>query len=235
MEVHNLFSIPVYKFEFKDHLIHKEKMMNYLSNDEVYSENTRERRKSLCFTRPILQNIPEFKEFKNFAQLSLQMAMRDLGFVPSVQITGIWATKHLNGGSHHTHQHGNSFLTGVYYLHGNEKHAGTTFHNVHRNHKQIIPEMIPGATLKYLDSVQTTFKEGTLYLFPSWLIHGTDSNNIEQTNDTRHILSFNGMPLGASAHDEFERFDYQDIAKSTTFIPEVVKELKKAKNSIKIS
>jgi uncharacterized protein (TIGR02466 family) len=234
MEVHNLFSIPVYKFKFGNHLIHKEKMMNYLNNDEVYRENTREKRKSLCFTRPNLQNIPEFKEFKSFAQLSLQIAMRDLGFVPSIQITGMWATKHHNGGSHHTHQHGNSFLTGVYYLHGNENHAGTTFHNVHRNHKQIVPEMIPGATLRHVDTVQTTFKEGTLFLFPSWLVHGTDTNNTEQTNDTRHILSFNGMPLGASAHDEFEKFDYQDMEKSTAIIPEIVKDLKKAKNWVKI-
>jgi uncharacterized protein (TIGR02466 family) len=234
MEVHNLFSIPVYKFEFKDHLIYKEKMMNYLSDDKVYGDNTRNNRKSLCFTRPILQNLLEFKEFKNFAQLSLQIVMRDLGYVPSVQITGIWATKHLGGGSHHTHQHGNSFLTGVYYLHGNEKHAGTTFYNVHRNHKQIIPEMIPGATLKHLDKVETKFKEGILYLFPSWLVHGTDSNDIEHTKDTRHILSFNGMPLGASAHDEFEKFDYQDMEKSTAVIPEIVKELKQAKSVIKI-
>jgi hypothetical protein len=233
MKIYNLFSIPVYKFEFKDHLYHKEKMMSYLGQDGMYNENTRED-KSLCFTRPVLQNVPEFKEFKHFAQLSLQITMRDLGYVPSIQITGIWATKHVHNGSHHRHQHGNSFLTGVYYLHGNEKHVGTTFHNVHSNHRQIVPEMIPGVTLKHLDTVQTTFKEGTLYIFPSWLVHDTGSNDTNVTNDARHVLSFNGMPLGPSAHDEFERFDYQDMSKSKAFIPEIIKDLKKAKSSVKI-
>lgn len=232
MKIHNLFSIPLYEFEFKEHQNHKDKMMSYLGHDDVYKENTRENKKNLCFTRPILQHLPEFKEFRDFAQLSLQIVMKDLGYVPSVQITGIWATRHNHQGYHHGHQHGNSFLTGVYYLHGNESHAGTTFYNVHRNHKQIIPEQIPGATLKHLDSTSTTFKEGTLYIFPSWLVHSTSENNIDKTNDTRHILSFNGMPLGPSKHDEFERFDYQDISNSV--IPDIIKDLKRAKSSSKI-
>jgi uncharacterized protein (TIGR02466 family) len=232
MIVFDLFSVPLYKFVFKDHLVYKEKMMGYLSDPDVYKENTR--RNTLCFTKPILHTLPEFSEFKDFAQNSLQLVMKDLGFIPSVQITGIWGTKQGHHGSHHSHQHGNSFLTGVYYLHGNSKHAGTTFHNVHRNHKQIIPEMDPEARLKILDNVQTSFEEGLLYIFPSWLVHDTGRNNIKKTQDSRYILSFNAMPLGQSAHDEFESFNYQDMSKAAEKVPSVIEELKRAKNSIRI-
>jgi len=131
-----------------------------------------------------------------------------LGFLPNIQFTGMWGTRHLNNGSHHRHTHGNSFLAGVYYLHGNEENSGTTFYNTHKYHQAIIPARIKDKHMKIHNSHVTKFEEGVLWIFPAWLEHSTGVNNALMTNTVRTILSFNTMPLGPNNHDEFDRYDY---------------------------
>ena len=207
MECKELFSIPIYKFKFDQHKELKPSFMQYLSDPEVFSKNTA-LGSALLFSHPNLHVEKTFEPFVDFTKEKLNLVMEDLGFKPSIQITGMWATKHMDMGFHHRHTHGNSFLAGVYYLHGNEQNSGTTFYNTHKYHSYIIPSRIKDKHPKINSSYATSFEEGVLWIFPSWLEHSTGVNNARLTNVARHILSFNTMPLGPTNHDEFDRYDY---------------------------
>ena len=210
METINLFTIPVYRFKFEEHSELKPQYMEYLNDDSVYENNTKPGA-TLNFTSPNLHKLPLFSRFVDFCQTSLNSVMVDLGNVPSIQITGLWGTRHLNNGGHHRHTHGNSFLGGVYYLNGSDSTAGTNFYNPNKHHQQLIPARLPNANKKILNSWTSRFREGELIIFHAWLEHDTNTNRIDATKSVRHILSFNTMPLGKTNHDEFDRFNYQNI------------------------
>ena len=212
METINLFTIPLFKFKYDKHEEVKPSIMNYLNSEkcEYPSGNN-----GLLISKPNLHKLEEFKDIKNFFQNCLNESMIALGYYPKIQITGIWATKHENNGSHHRHQHGNTFLIGVYYLHGNEKNSGTIFYNPNKQLiNYILPKKIPESERRKRImklTVTNNFEEGTLIIFPSWIEHSTNKNMIEYTNSNRFILGINSMPLGPTNNDPYDRFNYQDI------------------------
>jgi uncharacterized protein (TIGR02466 family) len=208
MEEMNLFPTTIWRFKFQDHILYKDKIMSYLSNPDVYKDNTRNNR--LYFTNPNLDKLPEFSELKNFIHESLKEVMINLGYEPSIQFTGMWATKHENSGYHHRHSHSNSYLAGVYYLSGTNNNSGTIFYNNNRYNRSIIPARLKGKREKITNSCQTPFEEGALIIFPAWLEHDTYTNDIDRTNSVRHVVGFNTMPLGMTTHDEFDRWSYPD-------------------------
>jgi uncharacterized protein (TIGR02466 family) len=210
MEQVNLFSIPIYKFKFAEHELYKSKMMDYLNNEDVYKNNSRGH---IDFSSPDLHKLTEFAEFTNFVNNSLNESMTALGYLPSIQLTGLWATRHRDNLYHHRHSHGNSFLAGVYYLNGTSANSGTTFFSNNR-FNQIVPARLPGTNMRIRQRWSSGFEEGTLLIFPSWLEHETNINRLATTNSVRHILSFNAMPLGKTTGDEFDRYNYQDISEA---------------------
>ena len=211
MELVTAFSIPIYKFKFADHKRLKDKMMEYLLDPKVFEENTRPQT-GLHFTAPNLNQIDVYKPIVDFMHSNVNLVMNDLGYVPQTQMTGMWATKQVDNGAHHRHSHGNSFLAGVYYLHGNISHVGTTFHFPY-NHTHIVPAN-NGRPLRLAKTFTTYFEEGTLYIFPAWLEHGTGINRVERTGSERYILSFNTLPVGMTNHDPFDRYNYVDVPSS---------------------
>ncbi len=205
MECVNAFTIPIYKFKFADHQRYKPKFMEYLLDESVFKENTVPG-SNLKFTSPNLDMNELFQPFVSFACENVSRVMNELGYKPDIQMTGLWATKQVDNGGHHRHSHGNSFLAGVYYLHGNITNVGTTFHAPY-NHTQIVPAK-NGNPLVLAKSRTTFFEEGTLYIFPAWLEHGTGLNRMSQTQSERYILSFNTLPVGMTNHDPFDRYNY---------------------------
>jgi len=209
MQQINLFSIPLYKFKYIDHIAFKAQAMSYLNDETVYKQNSR--KTGLDFTTPNLHQHPAFEEFAKWVQRSAVAAMIDLGFVGKLQLTSLWATRHRDQVGHHMHQHGNSFLAGVYYLNGSNNSSGTTFHNTHYSSNQIMPSRIPNVPMKMSNEITVPFEESTLLIFPSWLRHNVAPNKIDRTGTVRHVLGFNSMPIGITTDDEFDRYNYQDI------------------------
>jgi len=208
MTRHDLFSIPLYRFNFSEHTNFKAAAMNLFKDNSIFNRNTRSQR--LHFTHPNLHRLEIFKEFTDFCQASLERVMDDMGFLPNIQITSMWGTRHPQGGYHHRHGHGNTFLAGVYYLHGTKENSGTIFFN-DRYYHQMIQPALSGKRLRINSSFNTKFEEGTMYIFPSYLQHQTNVNDIVQTNSERYILGFNSMPVGKTNQDEFDRFNYQSV------------------------
>jgi len=86
---------------------------------------------------------------------------------------------------------------------------------VHSYHSIIHPARQRGRSQNRnsLSSHTERFEEGTLIIFPAWLPHDTARNNMQRTNTTRYILSFNSMPVGSTNVDMFDRYDYPDPSK----------------------
>lgn len=198
-----IFSIPIYEKRFTNHQSFKEQVSSYLFDDNSYVNTSRE---TLKFTHANLHKEPLFQSFVNFLEESITEVFNDLNYVPSFEITGVWATRHIDGGYHHRHTHQNSFIAGVYYFNGvNNVSPGTTFFS---DWKQglIQPAMTkPGNRIQH--SFTTNFEEGKLIIFPSWVEHSTQINK----NSDRIILSFNCMPVGKTNIDCFDRYNYQSI------------------------
>jgi uncharacterized protein (TIGR02466 family) len=208
METLDLFTIPLYRFVNAAHNTIKPKMMAYLNNDEIYKDQSFEG--TLDFTTPNLHKMTDFFSLRDFIMSSLEQVMEDLGHAPnSCQLTGMWGTRHKNGIGHHRHLHKNSFIAGIYYLNGVAGHSGTTFYRGYYHGQQLTPAMAEGRRLKINATWTHPFTEGTLIIFPSWLEHQTQSNNLQSP---RNIISFNTLPLGPSNHDLFDRFNFLDAS-----------------------
>jgi uncharacterized protein (TIGR02466 family) len=214
METINLFTIPLFKFKYENHNVFKTKALNYLTSPECeYSVNNKN---GLFISKPNLHRLEIFNDFNIFSQKCFEESMIALGYYPKIQITSLWATKHENNGSHHRHQHSNTFLIGVYYLSGNEKSSGTIFYNPNKN---LINYMKPRKIREnekrkriMKSGVTNNFEEGTLIIFPSWIEHSTNINEFEKTQIDRYVLGINSMPLGPTNNDLYDRYNYQDIS-----------------------
>ncbi|CAK0772720.1 hypothetical protein CCP3SC1AL1_620011 [Gammaproteobacteria bacterium] len=141
MEEIKLFSIPIYKFKYSDHIEFKESVTPFLENEDTW-KRVNSLATHIDFTNSNLHKMDAFSPIKNFIQTNIELVMEDLGFQPNIQITGMWGTRHRNAQYHHRHNHGNSFLAGIYYLNGNNN-SGTTFFSPHNSHSQIIPPVNP--------------------------------------------------------------------------------------------
>ena len=202
-----MFAIPTYRIRFKDHEKYKQSMIDYMENEDGYKNGSVP---TLHFTSPNLHKVEVFKPFVDFVQAGLEHAMKDCGFVPSIKMTGLWGTRHTEGGFHHEHVHHNSRWGGVYYLDGTPNNSGTIFHNVHRYGQSIDPARITNRRQRITYRSTVAFEEGLLVIFPAWLPHNTARNNLAKSGSVRKILSFNSMPVGPTNMDPFDRYHYVD-------------------------
>lgn len=218
METINLFAVPVFKFRYPKHKEQKLSFMGYLESDDVY-KNVRNPGTSVDFTSPNLHKIPLFKEISKFFVECVNQSMEELGYVGNTQITSLWGTRHKEGIGHHKHYHSNTFLAGVYYLHGSENSSGTIFYNNRPYTNYIVPELLPQRQDKDLyrnitDRWASSFEEGAFLVFPAWLEHSTQINEISTTGTNRYVLAINTMPVGSTNNDVFDRFNYREIKDS---------------------
>lgn len=206
MQYREIFGVPLYRNKFDRHEEFKEQYVEFLKQPELYERNSS--RDSLQLSHPNLHKEEILKPLVDFIQESLQNAMIDLGFVPNIELTGLWSTIHPKGGFHHRHSHFNSYLGGVYYLSGGSNCGGTTFLNTSHYHNLIYPARLKNTTCKFKNSFESTFEEGNMVIFPAWLPHSTPVN----TNDEdRIVLAFNSMPIGKTTQDTYDRYNFQSV------------------------
>ena len=110
-----------------------------------------------------------------------------------IQVTDSWFNISGQGGHQHPHCHGNSYLSGVYYVNFNDEElVPTHFTNSESLFQQMKPSLI-NLPIKYTDYNQDNkvmAKEGELMLFPSQVLHGYDLNQ----GENRVTMSMNYMP-----------------------------------------
>ena len=132
----------------------------------------------------------EPKKFIKFISSSIEQVMTDMNWDKEkqvVKINNMWAIINTGGSSNAQHQHGNSNISGAYYVRAPKNSGDIVFYDprpapvyFHPNAKS------PNLLNAQVNSVSP--KEGVLVLFPSYLDHSVNKN---LSNEERIVISFN--------------------------------------------
>jgi len=106
------------------------------------------------------------------------------------EINLMWANKTNKGGYHRIHYHPNSYFSGVFYL---SPGAPTIFQdpNIFKISSALNVFSNEPREQGYVGN------PGSLLIFPSWLYHGTNNNDV----DSRMTISFNTLPSGKTNYN----------------------------------
>jgi uncharacterized protein (TIGR02466 family) len=104
-------------------------------------------------------------------------------------ITACWVNVLAPTRTHPAHSHPNNFLSGVYYAKMQPGAETVNFHDP-RPRTGIIRPPVTELTADNTDQVVVNVRDGTLLLFPAWLVHSVDAN---RSAEQRISVSFNMM------------------------------------------
>jgi uncharacterized protein (TIGR02466 family) len=107
----------------------------------------------------------------------------------AIEITGCWANLYAPGAAHRAHSHPNNYLSAVYYVRTWPGADTINFHDP-RSQTGVIRPPVTALTNVNTDQVVVKVKNGTLLVFPSYLVHSVDAN---ASAETRVSLSLNLM------------------------------------------
>jgi len=137
-----------------------------------------------------LHDLPELAPFVQHIRDSLEQVLSFLriGRV-ELGLTGLWANVAAPGGAVRMHSHPNNFLSGVYYVQVQPGGDTINFHDP-RPQTGIVRPPATELTAYNTDQVVVPVEEGTLVIFPAWLVHSVDPN---RGQGLRISMSFNAM------------------------------------------
>lgn len=186
-----LFPTPVWTIQLDNYETVNEKMYNYIKGSQVKDQKgiTKSNVKGWHSNNFDLKE-DEPKDFINFISPSIEKVMEDMNWEKdkqSVKITNMWAIINTGGSKNSRHQHGNSSISGAYYVRAPKKCGDIVFYDPR-----------PAAVFSYPTSLSSNFlnaqvngispKEGGLILFPSYVDHSVNEN---LSDNERIVISFN--------------------------------------------
>jgi len=186
----NMFQIPpLMVFEYDGDM---DKLLEYVSNIEYRDSTGNIKSKS-----DYILDEKELSVLKKFCLESVQEYISDvLGISDEIEIHQSWVNVNKPGQNHPEHYHGNSFISGVFYLSSDQEEGSPiTFKSeLHKSNFSIltVPE---DPFAKYYPSVAASFNypsiPGELILFSSTTTHFVPTN---KSDEVRVSLSFNTYP-----------------------------------------
>jgi len=186
MLVNNLFPTPVAGFELG-------RNFSKIEREHLCNLETRPNQGNTTSVDTNVLNKPELHSLFEFLNGALQEYFNTV-YSPKtnadLRITQSWVNYTKTGQHHHKHVHPNSFISGVFYI-----QAAKETDKIHffKDGLQQIKVMPKDFNLYNSESWWLTAETGTLYLFPSSLMHMVEQVKGE---DTRISLSFNTFPKG---------------------------------------
>ena len=186
----NMFQIPpLMVFEYEGDM---SKLLEYIYNVEYHDCNDNIKSKS-----DYILDDKELSNLKKFCLESVQEYIFDvLGISDEIEIQQSWINVNKPGQNHLEHYHGNSFISGVFYLYSDQKEGSPIIFKseLHKSNFSILT--VPDDPFaKHHPSVAAGFSypsvPGELILFSSTITHLVPTNN---SDDVRVSLSFNTYP-----------------------------------------
>jgi uncharacterized protein (TIGR02466 family) len=217
MEVNNLLSIPIYEFQCD------EKLSEEIYNQAVVSKFTSNKTNKIS-DREHYYNANLFEWFdKCIDQVSKIYFLNEI----SLPIISCWINKTSKLEKHHSHQHPNSILSGIFYLTTHSK-AETVFYYKNPYYEMGANTLIRASKHLEKDLVDrhTTImgkvapEKGKLILFPSSLIHGTRPNT---DSHARYSISFNTFFSG-KIHDRQLQHHEESVSSDIILQPVTVRQ-----------
>ncbi len=133
-------------------------------------------------------DIPLIKTLKTELQNCVDLYAQKTALVKTI-ITQSWCSTMNQGSSLVFHRHEASVISGAYYPKVPQGSVGLTFESPIEMYK--MAEVYNDITEYNMKDVTVPATEGYLYLFPSWLKHGSKIN----TTDNRMVVSFNTLNI----------------------------------------
>ena len=135
-------------------------------------------------------NDKEPQNFIAFVLPSIEQVMNDMNWDKKRQIAKVnnmWAIINRGGSANLRHQHGNSTISGAYYVRAPINSGDIVFYDPRPAPVYSYPNVVnPNLLNAQVNGVNP--KEGSLVLFPSYLDHSVNEN---LTNEERIVISFN--------------------------------------------
>jgi hypothetical protein len=136
-----------------------------------------------------LLNRPELKNIREFCSMCADVYYNTMmGYKSKVEITESWSNETKPGQRHHSHQHKNSIISGVFYL-SDTNESAIEFLSPTRS-ISTIGDHIPSENIHDFNTntMLVATPPNTCVVFPSWLEHQVQINN---SNESRYSIAFN--------------------------------------------
>ena len=195
--VHNLWPIPVYESQ----TFVQSKWLNTVLNTEYERRHNDDG--DISKDRYLLNSLPDLKKeiishCESYVRIFLNVSAN-----AKFNLLNSWAVRHNPGDNAEIHSHGNSLLSGVYYLKTTGNTGNLVFHKnplytntFHQNIRLDYDE-----TNSYNTGVHImNSSEGRIFIFPSHLDHGVEKN---ESNEQRYSLAFNFFVKGIFGEEEY--------------------------------
>ena len=132
----------------------------------------------------------EPKNFIKFILPAIEQVITDMNWEKqkqSININNMWAIINTGGAANLRHQHGNSTISGAYYVRAPKNSGDIVFYDPRPAPVYTYPKALnPNLLNAQVNGINP--KEGALVLFPSYLDHSVNEN---LSNEERIVISFN--------------------------------------------
>ena len=186
-----LFPTPVWTLQLDNYKNINEQMYNYIKSKQINDEiGINKSNVKGWHSNDFDLNDKEPQNFITFLLPSIEKVMVDMNWEKQKQIAKInnmWAIVNIGGSTNLRHQHGNSTISGAYYIRAPLNSGDIVFYDPRPapvySHPNVVAPNFLNAQVNGI-----TPKEGALVLFPSYLDHSVNEN---LSNEERIVISFN--------------------------------------------
>ncbi len=185
------FSTPVWTFQLENYKNVNEEMYNYIKlkqkNDNVGINKSNIKG---WHSKEFNLNDIEPQNFISLISPNIEKVMIDMNWdrvKQSVKINNMWSIINIGGAANLRHQHGNSTISGAYYVRAPKECGDIVFYDPRPAPVYSYPNAdAPNSLNAQINSISPN--EGALVLFPSFLDHSVNQN---LSNEERIVISFN--------------------------------------------
>jgi len=186
-----LFPTPVWTTQLDNYKPINEKMYNFIKSNQNNDEaGINKSNVKGWHSKDFDLNEEEPQNFISFILPAIEQVMIDMNWEKQKQnakINNMWAIINIGGSTNLRHQHGNSTISGAYYIRAPKNCGDIVFYDPRPAPVYSHPNInSPNFLNAQVNSVSP--KEGALVLFPSYLDHSVNEN---LSNEERIVISFN--------------------------------------------
>ena len=185
------FPTPVWAIQLENYKLVNEEMYNYIKiQQKIDGVGINKSNIKGWHSKDFNLSEKEPQNFISFMSSSIEQVMIDMNWDKEKQLAKIdnmWAIVNIGGSANLRHQHGNSTISGAYYVRAPENCGDIVFYDPrpapvysYPNAKQ------PNSLNAQVNAISP--KEGALVLFPSYLDHSVNEN---LSKNERIVISFN--------------------------------------------
>lgn len=185
------FPTPVWALQLENYKNVNEEMYAYIKQEQnIDKDGVSKSNIKGWHSKDFNLNEPEPQNFISLILPSIEKLMTDMNWdkkKQKVKINNMWAIINVGGSANLRHQHGNSTISGAYYVRAPKNCGDIIFYDPRPAPVYSHPNAVsPNSLNAQVNGI--TPKEGALVLFPSYLDHSVNEN---LSNDERIVISFN--------------------------------------------